>query len=226
MKYKIIIGPIIMLSILVIAIIFNFEKGDKTLIDSYNKMQISESGINGYNLDLRIYGTINNESINKTVKIKNYMNSDFEIRLPQKVAFAQTGNINENEVIYIKGNKKYIKNNANDYIISNKKVKYTNPKIYIEGLNNIKSISIPKEEIIANKKFNVYEAVVFNDFIKVMLKDTDIVEIEVIDDINAEIYIDKEGYLYRIIYHINDITINANYYGIDQAREIIISTAE
>lgn len=180
----------------------------------YEKMEIKEDGVTGYNLDLRIYGLVNNESVNKILRIRNYMNKSYEIMIPS------IKEDEEEKIIYVIDNKTYIENEEGKYVVTDEKIKYTNPAIYLEGLNYIKKDAKPKEEKVGEITYDVYEVMVDKKTISNILKDTDIKNIKIDKDINAKIYLNKEGYVYRIIYYLDGLTINANYFGINTVGEI------
>ncbi|MDD2435748.1 MAG: hypothetical protein PHO63_05830 [Bacilli bacterium] len=185
--------------------------GNKELDQAYEKMQIDSKEMNGYSLDLRIYGTLDNLNINEIVKIDNHQNKDFEIKY-----FNQTGE----ETIYIKDNKVYTLKDG-IYIETNQPVKYDNPNIYLEGLKDIKK----SEKSIKKDGYDVYEVTVSKDTVAKIIEDAEL-NIKVTKDVKAEISLDDEGYVYRIIYNIDDIVINACYYGINNSKEIRVPIAD
>ena len=55
-----------------------------------------------------------------------------------------------------------------------------------------------------------------------ILKDTILSAMKITDEVTGILYIDAAGYVYRITYTIDKITVNASYFGIASAREIIL----
>jgi hypothetical protein len=191
-----------------------------TITKAYNKMQVGKNKINGYSIDLRIYGKVNNKGINEIVRISNYMNKTYSITIPGKLDI-KTKERTEDKVSYVKDNKGYIKNEAGTYEKTTKKIKYSNPLIYLEGIKNITKNSKSIEEKIGTNKYKVYDITIKKDYANKLLKEVAI-EQTVSNNQTGKIYIDNKGYVYRVIYTIEDLTINANYYGIDNAVEITI----
>jgi len=53
--------------------------GNIDLVEGYDKMHVGEDGINGYILQLNIFGRVDGEHIRESVRIRNYMDRQFEI---------------------------------------------------------------------------------------------------------------------------------------------------
>lgn len=183
---------------------------------AYNKMQVKEKGINGYALDLRIYGVAGDTKINETIKIYNYMNKDFKI-----VKTGLDKNKKRFEVTsYLFADTVYLKNTDGEYAVSNEKIKYTNPDLYIIGVKSAKILEKNKSEIIGENKYDSYKVTFDQKVVKDMLKDTNVTNVTVPSKVEGEVLLDKDGYLYRVKYIVSEITINANYFGIGTASKI------
>lgn len=193
------------------------QKMDHNLNDNYKKMNVGNNGINGYTLDLRIYGSYNNKKIYDIVRIQNYKNKTYEIAVSRNTSIEST-KIQE-EVYRIKKNKIY-SIQGNKEIEFTGDINYKNPNVYLEGLNNIVKKDPPKIEKIDGKKYTVYSVTFQKNIINKLLKDTSLLDLSVDKNIDGKLYLDSEGYVYKIIYQIDDITIAANYFGINQAREL------
>ncbi|MDD2203584.1 MAG: hypothetical protein PHT75_04660 [Bacilli bacterium] len=225
--------------------------------DSYNKMQVSDDNINGYTLDLRIFGSVGDERINQVVKINSYNNKDYKITkgntdaslnenmelnpdpyLDESMRMNPDININENreldelnreqqgDIIYVIGGKTFVLDKDNKYTETDKPVKYNNPAIYLNGLKDVTETSEPVEKIIEDKTYNLYNVTFTKTVIEPIIKDTGIENIRLENDVKGEIYLNADGYVYRIIYYIDDLTINANYYGINTASQITLPVVE
>lgn len=191
--------------------------GNKNLDANFKKMEVSDKGINGYTLDLRIYGSYKNQSINEIVRIENYKNEQYNIKLSKGIN-VETNAIEEEEY-HIKDNKVYIIADDKETEYS-KDINYKNPSVYLEGLNNIVKRSKKSTEKIGENEYTVYDVTFKKDVVNKILKDTILNDLKVDKNVEGKIYLDKEEYVYRIIYNVGDITINANYFGVDKAREI------
>jgi outer membrane lipoprotein-sorting protein len=192
--------------------------------ESYEKMQLKKGGITGYCLDLRIYGFTSDKNVNEIVRVENYMDSSFRIAIPNigepDVLKEEDYIRNFEEVTYKINGVVYTMDETGQYIKTNDKIKYGNPSIYLLALKNIKKNSKSIKEKMGDIIYNTYEVMVDKDTMGEILSDTNISNLEVKKDIKAKIYLNKDGYTYRIIYTIENVTINANYYGINTVSQI------
>lgn len=192
--------------------------GKNELEPNYEKMQIGNKGINGYDLYLSVYGVRNGLKIDDNVIIENYNNEEFKITIKNANKLGKEKPTNE--VIYVLNDKTYVLNKYGKYTTINEDIPYNNTTIYLDGIKNLSKISEPKKEKIGSFEYSVYDVTYSKDVLKGIIADTNIGDIKVNSDITGKIYIDKEGYVYRVTYVIDDITIIANYYGINNATEI------
>lgn len=190
---------------------------NKNFVKNYKQMIVKDKGINGYTLDLRIYGNYKNKIINELVRVQNYKNNQYEIRVSKGI---------QDETIKIQDEVYYIRNKKVYTLSDGKKVDYTTdipykkPDVYLEGLTNITRRGRKVTEKIGQKDYSVYSVIFQKKIVNKLLKDTILNDLTVDKDMDGKIYLDMEGYVYKIIYYINDITIDANYFGINQAREV------
>ena len=185
---------------------------------NYNHMQIGKDGINSYILDLRIYGTTIDSNINEFVRISNYKNMDFKIENNSNRVKDENNALAS--IIYVLKGKTYTKGLDGIYNLTHETVNYNNPSVYLDGLKNIISIGKKKITTINKNKYDTYDAVFDKAIVSNLIKDTSLKDLTVTKNINGKIYLDSKGYVYRIIYNINDIVINANYFGINTVRKI------
>lgn len=192
--------------------------GKNKLEPNYEKMQIGDKGINGYELYLSVYGVRNGIKIDDNIIIENYNNEEFKITIKndKKVDEGKP----TNEVIYILNDKTYVLNKYGEYTTINDDIAYSNSTIYLDGIKRLSKISEPKKEHIGTLEYNVYDVTYYKDVLEGIIADTNIGDIKVDSNIIGKIYIDKDGYVYRVTYVIDDITITANYYGINKATKI------
>jgi len=186
----------------------------KEISNGYKKMKVASDSIDGYTLDLRIEGNPENEVIDGRARISNY-NNDY------KIVIVNPGPASENtreEIIYVKNSKIFVAENG-FYVETNEDLIYTNPNIYLEGLNYIKK-NVRSEEIINKINYHVYDVIIDKSFAKNIIEDLNLSNLKIPKDIEGKVYIDGEGYVYRIIYYINDITITATYFWIDADQKI------
>ncbi len=208
--------------------------GNKEFLEYYKNMSIDSKSITGYQIDLRISGSNKKAVINKTIKIDNYMNTDykiseknvlrniFELFKNKKFGFIN----NTDEVIYVVNNKVYEDNDKNEIVLSDRKlssIHFRNPDIYLEGLKNIKKVEKTSNVTINTKKYKLYKVIISKKITNDLAKEVNIAGISNKKDFNAEIYINSENYVHRIIYKIDGITFNILFYGINNTRSINVS---
>ncbi len=105
-------------------------------------------------------------------------------------------------------------------MITEKDVNYNNPSIYLKGLNKVSKIKKTYEKKVGDTIYKVYDVNYNKRFISNLVKDTIISDIDIKKEVTGNIYLTKENYVNRIIYNIEDVIINVNYYGIDLANSI------
>lgn len=189
---------------------------------NYDKMKVSKDNINGYILDLRIYGNIDTKSVNEIVRITNYKNTDYKIvKTLAPIAKDDMYFINE-EVSYVKDGKIYVAGTDGTYAVA-KTAAYKNPSIYLEGMKNTTSLDKGTKTKIGNNSYTTYKAVFKKAIVNEILKDTTL-DTTATKDVSGTITIDSKGYVYRITYIVDKLTINANYYGYDNVSAISFPT--
>jgi hypothetical protein len=203
----------ILMAIIILSVVGCTNKIDN-LNKTYENMIVGKTGINGYTLNLRMQGTLNENKVNENVIVRNYNNEDYEI--------TKTGNLpNEESVNYIIDGIKYTKDNSGEYIETSNTINYANPSAYIEGLKHVKKVNKTTEEKIGDKTYTLYNVEVDESILKGISNDCGL-SFSSNADIKTDIWIDSDSYVYKIIYYIGDVKINANYYAIDNSKTIRI----
>ncbi len=190
---------------------------------NYDKMQISDDGINGYSLDLRIYGEVNKDRIKKTIKIDNYKNKEYEITYIDSNVTDDDGIIIEDKY-YLLNDKLYVLNTDGKYIEDTKVAKYNDSTIYLGGLTKVTNFSESKKETVGLSTYDVYDVTFTKKNVQKIIDYLEIKNLELNDDVRGKIYLDKDGYVNSVIYNIEDLRITANYYLINKATEIKLPT--
>jgi hypothetical protein len=199
---------------IIILLVAGCTSKDHDFNQNYENMIIGNTGINGYSLDLRIYGTLNGSKVNEDVRIKNYNNEDYEI--------TKIDSLNNKETVnYIIDGIRYLKND-NSYTEVSNEINYSNPSAYLEGLKHVNKIDKESEEKIGNKKYTLYNVKVDKTILKDISNDCGF-SFSSDKEINADIWLDSDKNVYRIIYYVGDVKINANYYGINNSKSINIT---
>lgn len=197
--------------------------GTKGLEKYYDNMEIGSKGIKGYVLELRIYGNKDNDRINEIVRITNYNNVDFKI-VKRNVSQTNINPFEEDDIeetTYIKNDKVYKANESGTYVETKDDINYKKPSIYLEGLNNIVSIDKGESVTIGEKKYTLYKTTFSKTIMNDIVADNILKETKITKDVEGEVYIDSEGYVYRIIYKLDNVTINANYFNINKINSIV-----
>lgn len=183
------------------------------LKENVEKMEISSEGINGYAVDLRIYGSTNNTRVNESLRIFNSGNKDYKI---EKNIFDIDNFIQE--ITYIRDGEIYTKGKEDKYILSTSRVYYSKPHLYLEGVNNLKTVD--KGSKVENQpNLTEYQVEFQDEVIEEILKDIEIV-IPIEKNVKGKVQINKEGYVYRVIYQFETITVNALFYQINNVSSI------
>jgi len=200
---------ILLLSVFVL-LITGCAKSD--LKKSFNKMDINL--IKNYSVDLRINGEINDKSIKVSHRITNYNNEQLSISFSER---SESVRLIEHNYVYQDGILYNLKDDI--YEISEDELNFKNTSILLEGLNNTKKAS--KEEV---------ESDLYNKLIKGTLEKKYVVELlsEYKLDTNFEtatfeFYLNEDDTVERIIYQIDDLTINALFYDIGESRKVEIN---
>lgn len=168
--------------------------GSKELKKAYEKMQTGKE-LTGYQVDYRLYGTYQEKNRNDIVRIQN---ANGKATIKDRVV-----GLDEEE------NKKEEK-------IDTKL--YEKPEIYLEGLKHAEEKS-KKEEKIAGNTYTVYEATVDKKVVKEMIHYTSVKDLDIKEDINATVSINKDGYVYRIIYELdkeNALYLNVSFFAFEK----------
>lgn len=205
--------------------------GTKKFTEYYNNMEVSKDNINGYSLNLRIYSSKKANIINRAIKVDNYMNKSYkisEINMNKDIFNIIKNKTKENifnveeEIKYLINGKLYEKDKDDKYVISsNENTKYTNPNAYLEGLMHIKKVISKKNIKIGDNKYKLYKVTIKKEALDKIIDDTGLKTIEK-KDLKADIYIDSNEYLYKIIYKLDKINIEATYSNINKARDITL----
>lgn len=194
---------------------------DSDFAKAYNKMQVNSKGINGYTLDLRIYGLNDSKRVSEIARVENYMNKNYSVTTIKPID-RNNQEIPRESTAYIIGAKKYVINDEGKYVETTTEIMYSNPFIYLNGLKTAIKVGKSTIEKIGTKSYTVYKIKLSKTETSKLLKDTVISTMKVTADTTGKIYIDADGYVYRMIYTIGTITINANYFGINTARDVTL----
>lgn len=170
--------------------------GKKNFDEEYNNMQIGS--IDSYQLDLRIYGE---ENVN--FRIDNYKNESYRVDTSDATYYV----INNSTYKEIIGDE--IK-----YVMVDTKL-FTNTDILLQGLKNIKSRKEVKNDI-TDLDLESYDVTFDSKYIKSLLNE--LAYDSNYNNAKGKIYI-KDNNIYKIIYEIDDLTITATFFRINNIRK-------
>lgn len=211
MKNKKILIGIILIVIAIIGVIICACTGGSELSKYADNTRIGDK-TTGYRLDLRIYGTLEKETIRKSVMIDNYKNTDKEVSVSGLV------NLKVEETNYILKNKKYYKVVENK-LKEVKNIPYEDTDIYLNGVSKVKKLSSPTTKKNGDTEYTVYTGKVSKNVINKMLTATDL-KITVNKDADTEIWLTKDNRVYRVYYTCESLTIFATYFSYNSIKAI------
>lgn len=200
-------NKLLILSVLVIIVIIlvmcvvvkNSNKESNKLSNSANKTSVKEA--KSYRMDLRIYGTYNNKGINRIIMVNNYKNTDKDISITLD---------GKEERYLVKDNKKY--KVENDKLNEIESISFTNTEVYLDGISKMKDLKEEKEEKIGKNTYKVYKGVISINDMSSILKESNL-SIKSDKDIETEVWLTSDNYVYKVYYNIDKLTIYASYFG-------------
>ena len=202
-KNKLLILSVLMIVaiILVMCVIVknSSNKESNKLTESANKTSVEKA--ESYRMDLRIYGTYNNKGINKIIMVNNYKNTDKDISITVD---------GKEEKYLVKDNKKY--KVENEKLSSAENVPFTNTEVYLDGVSKMKNLKEEKEQKIGNNTYKVYKGIISINDMTSILKESDI-SIKTDKDIETEVWLTSDNYVYKVYYRLDKLTIYASYFG-------------
>lgn len=202
-KNKLLILSVLMIVaiILVMCVIVknSSNKESNKLTESANKTSVEKT--ESYRMDLRIYGTYNNKGINKIIMVNNYKNTDKDISITVD---------GKEEKYLVKDNKKY--KVENEKLSSAENVPFTNTEVYLDGVSKMKNLKEEKEQKIGNNTYKVYKGIISINDMTSILKESDI-SIKTDKDIETEVWLTSDNYVYKVYYRLDKLTIYASYFG-------------
>ena len=192
--------------LIILSLILLTGCGNKEFKEVYENMNIGDN-IESYQLDLRIYGNIDNKTINEMYKIDNYKNQKYKIDTFNLTYYFIDGKMFEEKEVMEEI--QYNETNENIFYDTN---------IILEGLNNITS----KKEIendIEGKELKVYEVKIKDNYIKELLNKLGYTNSY--NEASGKVYLENEN-IYKIIYIIDDLNINGTFFRINGINDINI----
>ena len=201
-KNKLLILSVVVIVAVILVMCVIVKKSNKEsnkLTESANKTSVEKA--ESYRMDLRIYGTYNNKGINKIIMVNNYKNTDKDISITVD---------GKEEKYLVKDNKKY--KVENEKLSSAENVPFTNTEVYLDGVSKIKNLKEEKEQKIGKNTYKVYKGTISINDMTSILKESDI-SIKTDKDIETEVWLTSDNYVYKVYYKLDKLTIYASYFG-------------
>ena len=204
----IIFGVLIVLLIVVIIGLLAVRKNNSSnsLTPTVENTSIEKS--KSYKLDLRIYGTYNDKSVNKIIMVTNYENTDKEIMIIDN---------SKEENYIVKDNKKY--KLEDEKLTKVDSVLYENTSVYLDGVNKMKDLKQTEDKSIGKETFKVYKGVISSKDVSDILKEANL-DIKVDKDIETEVWLTSDDYVYKVYYKLDNLTIYASYFGYGKMNKV------
>lgn len=211
----------------------------KELKDAYNKMSVGEkeNEVNGYTMNLKLFGVYNDKKINTSIRVNNYMNKDFKVTvddityyLIDDAKYKTTGNALDK----FSSSQKYsfeadTERETAEYDEIDEDIPFIDTDSYLATLKNVKADDKPLTEKIGDYEYKTYTYSANKKNMAELLKDTVLKDIVFETNVPAKVWIDSEGYVYKIEYSLasglkssSTLTLTAYFSGVNMAKEIIL----
>lgn len=213
----------------------------KELKSAYNKMSVGDgkNQINGYSLSIRLFGLYKDEKVNQSVRIQNSLGKNFKV----------VDSSDDTEMTYyvIDGtNYKSVTedvkttDDTTDTLFGNTTTKVTYEKtkdavpfidtdLYLTSLKSASKVGDSKEEEIGDLKYTTYEYTVSKKTMLKILAGTVLKDIKFTANIPTKVWIDKDGYVYKIEYDLatgikseSTLSLNVYYNSVNNENEITV----
>lgn len=211
----------------------------KELKDAYNKMAIGdkENEINGYTMNLKLFGVYKEQKVNTAIRVSNYMNKDFKVIVDNTTYYLIDGakyKSTESDLDRFSSSQKYNFNEdtARDtvkYDEIDEDIPFINTNSYLATLKNVRADDKPLTEKIGDYEYKTYTYSANKNNMASLLKDTVLKDIVFETNVPAKVWIDSEGYVYKIEYSLSSglksnstLTLTAYFSGVNMAKQIIL----
>lgn len=175
---------------------------------TYDNMKIGDN-IESYQLDLRIYGTVDNKRVNEIIKIDNYKNVQYKIDNSEFTYYVANGVTYKTPSRLEEGKEQVYEKVTEDL--------FYDTDLLLQGLNNIKSKTETENDL--NLELEVYNIELKDSYIKDLL--TKLGYDSNFTESSGKLYL-SDGNLYKIIYNVDSLIIDAGFFRINGIREFNI----
>ena len=178
----------------------------------FKEMRIEK--INNYSVDLRISGEKNGEIIKTSHRITNFNDEQIIIFFSERNSERE---LIEHNYVYQDNNLFVLRDDL--YIESQEVFPFMNTNILLDGLTKTKDES---KEIVEDNSYNkIVRGNLNKSYVDILLK-----EYKLNSDFKKatfEFYLKSDNTIERLIYQIDDLTINALFYDIGESRKVEIN---
>lgn len=193
------------------------NKKENNMKIEYQSMKIGDK-VESYQLDLRIYGDYNNNTINEIYKIDNYKNEEYTVLEGNSVYYVVNGMTYKGvDIVYAEGTENFEEFIPMQPQKTNENV-FKDTDLILQGLINIEA----KEKIendLSILDLTVYSVKLKDNYVKKLLKILGYGENY--KECNGKIYL-KDGKVYKIVYIVDGLTINGTFFRVNAIRKLNI----
>lgn len=213
--------------------------------------------VNSYQVSIRLYGLYNDEKLTQIVTVQNFKNKSYKvIDSTNNLTYYKVDGKNYSYVQAEKeeiedeeqSSDEKVEDDLFDSIIpsdrfgnfgndnnvvsgsykeTSEEIPFTDTDIYLSSLDKAKSISEPETEVISEISYTKYSYLVSKRVMSRIVANTILKDVEFESDTNATVWIDSNGYVYKIEYDLAsglgltyDLVLNAYYSSINDVDEI------
>lgn len=215
----------------------------KDLKNTYNKMSVGdgEDQINGYSLSIRLFGLYNDEKVNQSIRVQNYLGKDFKVvdTSNAEITYYQIDGVSYKSVVEETTDDTTTEIQS-DYSISKELTTYEETEddvpfmdtdLYLTSLKSASKIGDATEEKIGDLTYTTYEYTVAKKTMLKILVGTVLEDIEFSENVPAKVWIDSDGYVYKIEYNLatgiesnSTLSLNLYYNAINKSNEIKVDS--
>ena len=219
--------------------------GKADLYSAYKKMSVGsgKNQISGYQVNIRLYGLYNGEKVSDIFLVQNYLNKGFKIvDSNNNKTYYRVNGVNYEYIAPEKDNDELglgydfgatigedgeIVEETGTYEKTDKKVPFTDTDLFLKTLLKAKSVEKPVTEEISGEAYQKYSFKVSKAVMKRVIADTSVNDINITKDTNASCWVDKDGYVYKIVFDLksgskieDDLTLAVFFAAVNNVSEI------
>ncbi len=216
----------------------------KDLKNAYNKMSVGdgEDQINGYSLSIRLFGLYNDEKVNQSIRVQNYLGKNYKVvdSTDTEITYYVVDGVNYKSVTTDEetdestyktttGTGFDTTKSVTTYEETEDDVPFINTDLYLTSLKSAKKIGDATEEKIGDLTYTTYEYTVAKKTMLKILAGSVLEDIKFTADIPTKVWIDADGYVYKIEYDLatgieseSTLSLNVYYNAVNDSTEITI----